>query len=98
MSKKHVPIRSCVVCRTRRPKHELVRIVRRPDGRVELDPEQKKPGRGAYLCPQPSCWKLKAAIPRLQRALRTELDAEARAALAAWAERMQPATPADART
>ncbi|SHK21489.1 RNase P modulator RnpM [Rhodothermus profundi] len=89
MAEKHVPIRSCVVCRTRRPKHELVRIVRRPDGRVELDPEQKKPGRGAYLCPRPACWNLKKAFPRLQRALRTELDAEARAALAAWADRVQ---------
>ncbi|MDQ7039388.1 MAG: YlxR family protein [Rhodothermus sp.] len=89
MTEKHVPIRSCVVCRTRRPKHELVRIVRRPDGRVELDLEQKKPGRGAYLCSRPACWNLKKALPRLQRALRTELDAEARAALAAWAERLQ---------
>lgn len=89
MSNAHIPVRSCVVCRTRRPKQALVRIVRRPDGRLELDLEQQKPGRGAYLCPQPSCWNLKVVLPRLQRALRVEIDAQTRAALAAWAQKMQ---------
>jgi len=74
MAKRHIPLRRCVVCRTQQPKDALVRIVRRPDGQVELDLEQKKMGRGAYLCRQPSCWNLKVALPRLQRALRAPVD------------------------
>jgi uncharacterized protein len=74
MAKRHIPLRRCVVCRTQQPKDALVRIVRWPDGQVELDLEQKKMGRGAYLCRQPSCWNLKVALPRLQRALRAPVD------------------------
>lgn len=74
MAKRHIPLRRCVVCRTQQPKDALVRIVRRPDGQVELDLEQKKMGRGAYLCRQPSCRNLKVALPRLQRALRAPVD------------------------
>ncbi len=52
----HVPVRMCVVCRRRRPKHELLRIVVTPEGFV-LDESGKKPGRGAYVCPdRPECW------------------------------------------
>lgn len=98
MAKKHVPIRTCVVCGTSRPKRELIRIVRTPEGKVELDLTGKKPGRGAYLCPQPACWDLKVAIPRLQRSLRATIDEETRAALAAYAEtlRQEAAQPTTA--
>ncbi len=98
MAKKHVPIRTCVVCGTSRPKRELIRIVRTPEGKVELDLTGKKPGRGAYLCPRVECWDLRVAIPRLQRSLRATLDEEARAALEAYAATLrqqadeQPAT------
>lgn len=85
MAKRHVPLRRCVVCRTQQPKSALVRIVRQPDGRVALDAEQKKSGRGAYLCRQPSCWNPKLALPRLQRALRTSIDEAFRATLLSYA-------------
>ncbi len=57
MSKgKHIPIRQCIACRQRRPKRELLRIVLTPMGPV-LDPTGRKPGRGAYVCPDnPACW------------------------------------------
>ncbi len=56
---KHVPIRMCVVCRRRRPKHELLRILRTPEGFI-LDFGGKQPGRGAYVCPDdPACWEEK---------------------------------------
>jgi len=44
---RHVPQRTCVGCRTVRPKRELVRVVRTPEGTVELDPTGKRSGRGA---------------------------------------------------
>ena len=86
MAKKHIPMRTCVVCGETYPKRELVRIVRTPEGRVEIDPRGKKPGRGAYLCHKPECWDLKVAVPRLQRSLRATINQEARAALEAYAQ------------
>ncbi len=50
-----IPQRTCIGCRTVRPKKELVRIVRTPDGGIEVDPTGKKSGRGAYICPDPGC-------------------------------------------
>ena len=88
MSRKHIPMRTCVVCGESYPKRELVRIVRTPEGRVEIDPQGKKPGRGAYLCHKPSCWDLQVAVPRLQRSLRVTFDEEARAALEAHARKI----------
>lgn len=49
MQKKKTPLRKCVVTQEMKPKKELVRIVRSPEGDVFLDPTSKKSGRGAYL-------------------------------------------------
>ena len=38
-----------------RPKRELVRLVREADGVVDVDRCQRAPGRGAYVCIDPSC-------------------------------------------
>ncbi len=64
-------MRQCVGCRTRRPKRELVRVVRSPEGEISIDSRGKKPGRGAYVCRDPEC--LKKAIR--SRALSRALDA-----------------------
>lgn len=66
-----IPMRQCVGCRTRRPKRELVRVVRSPEGEISIDSRGKKPGRGAYVCRDPEC--LKKAIR--SRALSRALDA-----------------------
>ncbi|MBQ6526985.1 MAG: YlxR family protein, partial [Clostridia bacterium] len=50
MKQKKIPMRMCVGCREMKPKKELMRVVRGPDGTVSLDPTGKKPGRGAYVC------------------------------------------------
>jgi len=47
---KHVPLRTCVICRERQPKRSLTRIVRTPDGEIRLDASGKLNGRGAYVC------------------------------------------------
>jgi predicted RNA-binding protein YlxR (DUF448 family) len=54
-----------------------VRIVRTPDG-VEVDLTGKKPGRGAYLCRQQSCWQEAMRKNRLDAALKTKLGADDR--------------------
>lgn len=54
---KKIPLRQCLGCREMKPKRELIRVVRSPEGEISLDFHGKKPGRGAYLCPSPDCLK-----------------------------------------
>jgi predicted RNA-binding protein YlxR (DUF448 family) len=53
---KHVPQRTCVVCRQKTDKRRLTRIVRTPEGGLVVDLTGKQNGRGAYVCDQPACW------------------------------------------
>ena len=55
--KKHVPQRTCIVCRSVKAKRELVRIVRAPDQSLQVDVSGKAPGRGAYVCKDAACWR-----------------------------------------
>lgn len=69
------PERSCVACRARGPKRGLIRLVRTPEGQVEVDPTGRRPGRGAYLCATRVCWETAIQRKALNRALRTVLTA-----------------------
>lgn len=82
---KHIPQRTCVVCRSERGKRELVRIVRTPAGTVQVDLTGKVAGRGAYLCKAQPCWNVPGFAQRLNTALKTTLTAEDTAALKAYA-------------
>ncbi len=82
---KHVPQRTCVACHQVKPKRELLRIVRTPQGRVEIDPVGKKSGRGAYLCANRSCWQTGLKKKRLEQELEVTLLDEDRLALEAYA-------------
>ncbi len=82
---RHIPQRTCVVCHTTKPKRELLRVVRTPQGHVELDPGGKKSGRGAYLCARHSCWETALRKGRLEHEFElSALVAEDRAALEAF--------------
>lgn len=74
MNRRKKPERTCVGCRTVRPKIEMVRIVRQPDGTVELDTGGKMPGRGAYVCPDENCLDQAVKRKALDRALRVPVD------------------------
>jgi len=65
---KHAPIRTCLGCRKARPKRELVRLVRRADGRVVVD--ERGPGRGAYVCAEAGCVERALKGGRLSHAFR----------------------------
>ncbi|MGB9723221.1 MAG: RNase P modulator RnpM [Chloroflexia bacterium] len=73
---RHIPERTCVACRRREAKRGLIRVVRTPEGQVEVDPTGRKPGRGAYLCPHPACWEEALKRRALNRALRVVLTSE----------------------
>ena len=55
MKQKKIPMRQCLGCREHKPKRELIRVVRSPEGAISLDFRGKSPGRGAYLCPSADC-------------------------------------------
>ncbi|MFP3974741.1 MAG: RNase P modulator RnpM [Dehalococcoidia bacterium] len=77
--KGHVPERTCIACRQKRPKRELVRVVCNPEGKVEVDPNGKKTGRGAYLCRNKPCWEFalkRDKKDRLAHALKTRITQE----------------------
>jgi uncharacterized protein len=81
MPRRHIPERTCVACRSLRPKREMVRVVRTPDGAVEVDLTGKKSGRGAYLCRAQGCWQAALRRKGLERALKIELSPSDREAL-----------------
>lgn len=51
MQVKRVPLRMCAGCGEMKPKKELVRVVKPPEGEISIDLTGKKAGRGAYCLP-----------------------------------------------
>ena len=81
MKQRKIPMRSCVGCFESKPKKELIRIVRSPEGEISLDPDGKKSGRGAYICPDPECLRKARKAKRLEKSLECEIGEEVYAAL-----------------
>ena len=88
---KKIPMRQCVGCREMKPKKELIRVVRSPEGTVNLDFKGKLPGRGAYVCPNPACLAKARKSKALERAFETALPPEVYEAL----EHQMKEVPAD---
>ena len=70
---KKIPMRQCLGCRVMKPKRELIRVVRSPDGGVSLDYIGKKPGRGAYVCRNAECLKRATKSRSLSRAFGVDI-------------------------
>lgn len=67
MQPKKIPMRKCMGCNEQRPKAELVRIVRSPEGVISVDLTGKKNGRGAYICKSTECFKKIRKSKRLNK-------------------------------
>ena len=78
---KKLPMRQCVGCREMRPKKELIRVVKSPEGAISLDFRGKLPGRGAYVCPNPACLAKTKKSKALERAFSAPLPEEVYQAL-----------------
>ena len=78
---KKIPMRMCVGCREMKPKKELLRAVRSPEGEVSLDATGKKPGRGAYCCYNADCLRRALKQGQLDRQLEVKLSDEVNAQL-----------------
>ena len=85
-STKHMPQRTCVACRKVKAKRELIRLVRVSGGSVEVDPDGKRAGRGAYLCWAQECWQVGLKGGRLEHVLRTTLTQDNREQLVRYGE------------
>ena len=68
-----IPMRMCVGCREMKPKRELLRIVKSPEGEITFDRIGKAPGRGAYICPCQECLTRAVKQRQLERALDTPI-------------------------
>ncbi|MBQ6020496.1 MAG: YlxR family protein [Clostridia bacterium] len=81
MQQKKIPMRRCSGCGENKPKRELIRVVRTPEGSVELDLTGKKNGRGAYICRSAECLKKAEKAKRFDRAFETSVPPEVYEAL-----------------
>ncbi len=67
----------CVSCREMKPKKELIRVVRSPEGEISIDDERgKKPGRGAYICRNSACIDKARKSNILERSLNQKIEDE----------------------
>lgn len=73
---KKIPMRQCLGCREMKPKKELIRVVRSPEGEISLDFKGKASGRGAYVCHDPACLKKAIKAKALERAFSAQIPQE----------------------
>lgn len=67
MKQKKIPMRKCTGCGEQKPKKELVRVVKTPDGEILLDLTGKASGRGAYICNNAECLKKAQKSKRIDK-------------------------------
>ncbi len=74
--KRKIPERQCLGCNEHKPKMELIRIVRSPEGEISLDLVGKKSGRGAYICRSKKCFIRARKSKRIDKALNVAVPEE----------------------
>lgn len=73
---KKIPMRMCIGCHEIKPKKELIRIVKSPEGEIFLDFKGKKAGRGAYLCKDAACLELARKQHRIEKSFSCRVEPE----------------------
>ena len=73
---KKIPLRQCLGCNEHKPKKELLRVLRTPEGDITLDFTGKKSGRGAYICYDVKCLKRARKSKRIDKSLETDIPEE----------------------
>lgn len=74
MKPKKIPMRMCLGCGEMRPKKELIRAVKSPEGDVSLDFTGKKAGRGAYICRSSECFEKARKGRRFEKSFSCRID------------------------
>ena len=86
MKQRKVPLRKCTGCQEMKDKRELIRIVRNDAGEFSLDRTGKKPGRGAYICPNTECLAKAQKSKGLERSFKAAVTKDVYEALLAQLE------------
>lgn len=73
MKQKKIPMRMCTGCLEMKPKKELIRVVKSPEGDISIDLTGKKSGRGAYICKSNECLEKAFKSRKLSRSLETAI-------------------------
>ena len=73
---KKIPQRTCVVCRIKQDKNELIRIVKNKNNEINIDEKGKLEGKGAYICDSIDCFEKSKKTKALERALEVEIPDE----------------------
>lgn len=73
---KKIPMRMCLGCGEMKPKKELIRAVKSPEGEIFLDLTGKKSGRGAYICRDINCLKLARKAKRFEKSFECRISDE----------------------
>lgn len=76
MKTRKIPMRMCNGCMEMKPKKELIRIVKSPEGELSVDLTGKKPGRGAYICKDTNCLESAIKSKRINKNLETVVNDE----------------------
>ena len=76
MQQRRIPLRQCGGCGEMKPKSELVRVVRSPEGEISLDLTGKKNGRGSYICRSAECFNMAVKRKSFERAFSVKLGQE----------------------
>ncbi len=69
-------MRKCTGCQEMKPKKELIRVVKSPEGDFSLDFTGKKQGRGAYICPDEECLEKAHKSKGLERSFKEKVPSE----------------------
>lgn len=85
-----IPQRQCLGCREMKNKKDLIRVVRSPEGEISLDFKGKKPGRGAYVCPNAGCLARARKSRALERAFSSLIMDEVWEGLEAQMKEVEP--------
>ncbi|MGN0587700.1 MAG: RNase P modulator RnpM [Oscillospiraceae bacterium] len=71
-----IPMRMCLGCNEMKPKRDLIRVVRSPEGEVSIDLTGKKSGRGAYICRSCECFEKARKARRFEKAFSCKISDE----------------------
>lgn len=74
MKSAKIPMRMCLGCNEMKPKKELMRVVKSPDGEISLDFTGKKNGRGAYVCRSEECFNKARKARRFEKSFSCRID------------------------
>jgi predicted RNA-binding protein YlxR (DUF448 family) len=74
MKSQKIPMRMCLGCNEMKPKRELMRVVKSPEGEISLDFTGKKNGRGAYLCKEAECFDKARKARRFEKSLSCRIN------------------------